>query len=226
MVVQSDSHKHVCFAKKRFAVLCRGFVVALGAIGLTACMSQINAPPSSWYAQMGALENKGDTLYICHGFGCEYRTPVTFSQQDKRRLHQILQRGSGSPEAERAALSDAVQWQERRVGPVVGSSNDIGGLDMVHSKVRGQMDCLDEATNTTSLLTYLSSQGWLKYHRVTRPASRGFFLDLKYPHASAVVVDTTTGTPWVVDSWRLSNGEPPDILPLSKWMGMTSADLE
>ncbi|WP_209009072.1 hypothetical protein [Pseudovibrio japonicus] len=189
-------------------------------------MSQINAQPSTWYAKMGAQENKGNTLYICHGFGCEYRTPVTFSEQDKRHLHQILQRGSESPEAERAAISGAVQWQERRLGPVVGSSNDIGGLDMSHSKVRGQMDCLDEATNTTSLLTYLSSQGWLKYHRVTHPASRGFFLDLKYPHASAVVVDTTTGTPWVVDSWRLSNGEPPDILPLSRWLRMTSADLE
>ncbi len=138
MVVQSDSHKHVYFAKKRFAVHCRGFVVALGAIGLSACMSQINAPPSTWYAQMGSQENKGDTLYICHGFGCEYRTAVTFSQQDKERLRTILQRGKASPEAERAAISDAVQWQERRIGPAVGSSNDIGGLDMMHSKVRGR----------------------------------------------------------------------------------------
>ncbi|WP_093188839.1 hypothetical protein [Pseudovibrio sp. Tun.PSC04-5.I4] len=174
---------------------------------------------------MGALENKVDTLYICHGFGCEYRTAVSFNAQDKRELRTLLKRGAKSPEAERKAISQAVQWQEIRVGPVVGSSDDIGGLDMGNGNVRGQMDCIDEATNTTSLLTYASAQGWLKYHRVTRPASRGYFLDGKYPHASAVVVDETTQVPWVVDSWRLSNGKAPDILHLSKWMHMTSADL-
>ncbi len=225
MVVQSDSHKHMYFSNKKFKKVSRGLVLAIAAVGLSACMSQINRPTSTWYAQMGGIENKGDTLYICHGFGCEYRTAVTFSQKDQRRLRAILKRGSRSPEAERAAISKAVQWQEKRVGPVVGSFNDIGGLDMSNGNVRGQMDCIDEATNTTSLLAYAGSQGWLKYHRVARPASRGFFFDGKYPHASAVVVDTTTDVPWVVDSWRLSNGEPPDILHMSRWLTMTSADL-
>ncbi|KZL01767.1 hypothetical protein PsAD5_00337 [Pseudovibrio sp. Ad5] len=226
MVVQSDSQKHMYFSNKKLKKISQAFVIAVGAIGLTACMSQINRKPSTWYTQMGGIENKGDTLYICHGFGCEYRTAVTFSQKDKQRLRTILKRGHRSPEAERAAISKAVQWQEKRVGPAVGSSNDIGGLDMGNGNVKGQMDCIDEATNTTSLLVYAGSQGWLKYHRAARPASRGFFLDGKYPHASAVVVDTTTEIPWVVDSWRLSNGKPPDILHITKWLTMTSADLE
>ncbi|WP_208979552.1 hypothetical protein [Pseudovibrio axinellae] len=207
-------------------VTSRALLIAIGAIGLSACMSQINLSPSSWYEQMGALENSGDTLYICHGFGCQYLSPVTFSKHDKVTLRAILLRGSDSSRAERAAISRAVQWQERRVGPIVGSSNDIGGLDMKSGNVWGQMDCIDEATNTAGLLIYASSQGWLKYHRVTRPASRGYFFDGKYPHASAVIVDTTTDIAWVVDSWRLSNGEPPDILHMSKWLKMTSSDLE
>ncbi len=226
MVVQSDSQKHMYFSNKKLKKISQVLVIGVAATGQTACMSQINKKPDTWYARMGGIENRGDTLYICHGFGCEYRTAVPFSQNDKHRLQAILKRGRLSPESERSAISRAVQWQERRVGPVVGSSNDIGGLDMGHGNVKGQMDCIDEATNTTSLLMYASSRGWLKYHRVARPASRGYFLDGKYPHVSAVVVDTTTGIAWVVDSWRLSNGKAPDILHMSRWLTMNSADLE
>ncbi len=226
MVVQSDSHKHMYFSKKKMKKLSQALLFTAAALALSGCVSQIKGSPSGWYSQMGGIENKGDTVYICHGFGCEYRKPVTFSRADQRRLKAILKRGSRSAKAERAAISKAVQWQEKRVGPVVGSSNDIGGLDMSNGNVQGQMDCIDEATNTTSLLIYAESKGWLKHHRVARPASRGYFIDGKYPHASAVIVDETTDTPWAVDSWRLSNGQPPDILRLSRWLKMTSSELE
>jgi len=226
MVVQSDSHKHMYFSKMKLKKLSQALTLIAGSLALSGCMSQINGSPSGWYTQMGAIENRGDTVYICHGFGCEYRKPVSFSKADQHQLKSILKRGRKSAEAERIAISKAVQWQEKRVGPVVGSSNDIGGLDMSNGNVQGHMDCIDEATNTTSLLVYAEAKGRLKYHRVTRPASRGYFVDGKYPHASAVIVDETTNTPWVVDSWRLSNGKPPDILHLSRWLQITSSALE
>lgn len=97
---------------------------------------------------------------------------------------------------------------------------------MSSANVRGQMDCIDEATNTTSLLAYAQSQGWLKFYRVKHPASRGFFLDGKYPHASAVIKDKITGQAYAVDSWRLANGMPPDILALERWFQITSSELE
>lgn len=117
----------------------------------------------------------------------------------------------------------AVSWAEKRVAKTVGSENDIGGLDMQNAGVRGQMDCIDEATNTTSLLLVAEARGMLKHHRVTTPVARGFFLDGRYPHATAVVVEKRSGTAFAIDSWPHPNGAPPNVLRLDNWFEQSSA---
>ena len=62
------------------------------------------------------------------------------------------------------------------------------------------MDCIDKSTNTRTLLKYLESHGLLRYHDVMMNASRGFFVDGRYPHSTAVIRDAS-GMKWVVDSW-------------------------
>ena len=81
----------------------------------------------------------------------------------------------------------------------------------------GQMDCLDETANTTSLLVELDTRGLLAHHHVARPESRGFFFDGRYPHFTAVIVEGKAGIEWAVDPWRHAPGQRPDILPLSQW---------
>jgi hypothetical protein len=81
----------------------------------------------------------------------------------------------------------------------------------------GQMDCLDETANTTSLLVELDRQGLLAYHQVARPQSRGIFFDGRYPHFTAVIAEVKSGIEWAVDPWRHAPGQKPDILPLSQW---------
>jgi hypothetical protein len=85
------------------------------------------------------------------------------------------------------------------------------------SGVPGQMDCLDETANTTSLLLVLQEQGLLTYHKVEPPESRGFFLDGRYPHFTAIIADKRTGEEWAVDPWRRAPGQIPEILPLIQW---------
>jgi hypothetical protein len=79
------------------------------------------------------------------------------------------------------------------------------------------MDCVDETTNTTSLLLVLQDQGWLAHHRVERPQSRGLFIDGRYPHVTAIIAEKRTGREWAVDPWTRAPGQRPDILPLDRW---------
>lgn len=188
-----------------------------GSLLLGACAGQSQGVATAWYDGHNGLKPRSDRIYVCHGFGCTYKTPVNFSSKDLKRLRRILAAGSKSPKAELKAISKAVQWEEKRVGPIVGSSNDIGGLDMKNAGVRGQMDCLDEATNTNSLLLIAQKHGMLKHYTVASPVARGFFLDGRYPHATAVVREKKSKKAFAIDSWRTDNGEPPIIQPLDVW---------
>ena len=197
-----------------------GIVCLLGLLGgllLSGCAGQSQGAATAWYDGHNGLQPRTDRIYICHGFGCTYKTPVDFSSKDLGRLRRILAAGAGSSKAELQAISKAVQWEEKRVGPIVGSSNDIGGLDMRNAGVRGQMDCLDEATNTNSLLLIAQKHGMLKYHTVASPVARGFFLDGRYPHATAVVKEKQSNKAFAIDSWPTDNGKPPVIQPLDVW---------
>jgi len=157
------------------------------------------------------------TVAVCHNFGCSMQTPVTFTAKDLAALRVIVVAGRGSPAAERRALGKAVQWFERRVGPVVGTSGDLGGFER-YLATPDQQDCVDESTNTTRLLKLIESRGWLTHHRVGPKAVRGFLVDGRYPHNTAVVVEKTSGVKWAIDSWMHANAEPPDIMPLAIWL--------
>ncbi|MTI45687.1 hypothetical protein E1178_18950 [Roseibium hamelinense] len=182
------------------------------------CAAQSGGSAVGWYNGHNGVAPRPDRTYVCHGFGCTYKTPVDFTRRDLNRLRAILSRGRGSPAAERRAIARAVSWQERSVAKPVGSSGDIGGLDMQNAGKRGQMDCIDEATNTTSLLLVAEKNGFLRHHAVSAPVSRGFFLDGRYPHATAAVREIKSGEVYAVDSWRRGNGSPPDIIGMHAWM--------
>jgi hypothetical protein len=79
------------------------------------------------------------------------------------------------------------------------------------------MDCIDETANTTSLLLVLQEKGLLFHHQVERPQSRGLFIDGRYPHVTAIIVEKGSGREWAVDPWTKAPGQLPDILPLIEW---------
>jgi hypothetical protein len=154
-------------------------------------------------------------INICHGYGCSFRTKLTLGATDGARFSSIMRAGSASPEAERAAISRAVQYFEQRSFQSIGV-RDKPKTDFGKSHEKGQMDCVDESTNTRALLLYLAERNLLKFHKVGRNVSRGFFIDGRYPHFTAIVVDPG-GTRWVVDSWYKPTGSAPDILPYEQW---------
>ncbi|MEQ1954467.1 hypothetical protein [Mesorhizobium sp. CN2-181] len=154
-------------------------------------------------------------LTVCHGYSCTFATRLEFGPGDLKSITSIMRGGASSAAAERNAISRAVQYYERRATAAIGIRDRAKG-EFAGARERGQMDCIDESTNTTSLLELLESRGLLLHHTVQRKVSRGFFIDRRYPHFAAVIADRT-GERWVVDSWYEPGGGAPDIMPLARW---------
>jgi hypothetical protein len=184
-------------------------------VGLSVLASNGLAAPD-WFAEHGASPPKGARVYICHGYTCRIVTPVTLTAAELDAISAPFKSELADAGAERQAISEAVQSFEEIVGKRVGTGADLPGMQFGSNRP-DQMDCIDEATNTTSLLMLLAHHGYLRHHRVLRPSGRGFFLDGRYPHATAVVAESAGGTKWAVDSWPRANAEPPLIQLLSQW---------
>jgi hypothetical protein len=189
------------------ARLCIVLVLALAADGAFAI---------NWFSRGHGRAPEGNRVNICHGYTCRIVTPVAFRADDILRIAGDLRGGMATAEAERSAVSRAVQAFEQIVGARIGTGNDLPGMQFGKG-TPDQMDCMDEATNTTSLLVFLAERGFLKHHQVEEPSSRGFFLDGRYPHATAVLSVNGSGEKWAIDSWPRANGEPPVIQPLPVW---------
>jgi hypothetical protein len=185
-------------------------------VAALAAFVAIGAPAAAdWYGARGVPPPAGSRLYVCHGYGCRIVTRVTLSAAEIGLIAAPLKRAQNA-EAERTALARAVQSFEEIIGARVGTGGDLPRTQIGDAE-SDQMDCIDEATNTTSLLKLLEAQGALKHHGVAKPAARGFFLDGRYPHATAVVAEAGGGK-WAIDSWPRGNGEPPVVQPLAEWL--------
>lgn len=170
-------------------------------------------PMLTIFASDGALAS--ERMTICHGYSCYYQTRLDLSGQDIARLATIMRAGTASASAERRAISRAVQFFERRSTDLLEVRDRPKG-ELGHGRELGQMDCVDESTNTTRLLRFMAQRGMFRHHTVARRVSRGYFLDNRFPHFTAVIVDDG-GEKWAVDSWYEPGGGAPDIMPLERW---------
>ena len=173
---------------------------------------------ASFFLLAGGTSSEAAVIRYCHGYGCTIQTPLRFSAADIGKLKSILAAGRKDAKAERAAIAKAVVWYERKAGREAGTSGDLAKAAFGSLGRPGQLDCVDEATNTTSLLELLVAEGLLKYHTVGRTKGRGYLFDGRYPHNTATVTDKTTGIRWAIDSWPRANAEPPDVMPLDQWL--------
>jgi hypothetical protein len=135
-----------------------------------------------------------------------YRTQVALSPADWQKLAGIMEAGRRSAQAERAAVADAVAWLQRRVAPATGTAKAVARAGPSLSGDRSQFDCIDASRNTTTTLLVLDQLRLLRHHAVYPPEARGFFLDGRWPHATAVLHERRSGQEWAVDSWTRNNG--------------------
>lgn len=175
-------------------------MVALGGLGAAA------ADPS---------RAAGDSLDICFQNGCAATAVVTLDDAILAELGGIFAGADDGPR-ERAAIARGIAALERYVGRRTGTDRDLGGT-IAGAFRRGQMDCIDESTNTTRYLRLFAGRGWLRRHEVATPATRLPIPLGWWPHTTAVIRERATATSFAVDSWFEANGRPPHIVELGVW---------
>ena len=152
---------------------------------------------------------------ICYGNTCRFVASVGLGQAEWGRIRELFDTAAATPAEEREQARAAVAMLEKITGDRIGTAADRGenfnGLGLP-----GQMDCVDESTNTTVYLTMLQVDHLLKWHTVETRTSRGLGT-LQAPHFTAVIRDQSDNMRYAVDSWFLDNGRPPFIVPLSVW---------
>ncbi len=195
--------------------------LCLSGLALAACTFEREGPPEEHFGEFNAEPPRGNVVTVCHAYGCKMQTPVLFGPQQIKEIADLMKKTKRADTAfeERRAMAYAIGWMERYVGDKIGTSADRPGMDYNGSGDPTQMDCVDEATNTTSYLLILQRNGLLKYHTVGRPFSRGNILlgVSNWPHWTAVLYEKSNNQKWAVDSWIYENGENPAVIEAEKW---------
>lgn len=152
---------------------------------------------------------------MCHGHGCKTVEQLSLSETQWQQIARNFQPAAQSAADERIQIAAAIAQFEQIIGVKTNTSEDKAGLFAAMGSA-GQLDCIDESTNTTTYLLILETQSLLKWHETLDHVTRGFFI-FGWPHSSAAIREKPSGTEYAVDSWFEDNGKRPHIIPLSQW---------
>ena len=201
-----------------------GIAAAIGILltvllgGPSAEAVEMSSEVAALYSTVSIYPPSTKSMTVCYGFVCRRREILDFTSADRSALTQIMTAGKASAAAERAAVQKTVVWFDRRMGPIIGTDKRVAKADFRYFDDKHNYDCWDTTRNTTSLLLVLQEWGLLKYHVVGDPRYRGNTLVLQTPHNTAVLVDRVTKVGWVVDLWPRGYLQPPDVMPVAKWV--------
>ena len=152
---------------------------------------------------------------VCFDHSCRTVVTRSFSTREWRWITAPLQQPAPSAAAERVAIADTIARMEQLVGEKTGTAGDRGG-NLSGFGRQGQMDCIDESSNTTTYLKMLQQDGLLRHHVVGNRVTR-FGLFAGMPHTTAVIEDIAASQRYAVDSWFFDNGDSPVIMLLEDW---------
>ena len=173
------------------------------------------------YSMYGARLPEKNRIFVCSAYTCHTQTAFKFTPEDVANLRSLMaesKRGD-SPADERVRIARTLAWMERRVGDVVGTSADRPGDDFEGAGDPTQMDCVDVATNLTSYLRVLETNGLIKYHAigsvyVKEDIRKGFS---GWTHYAPTIVERETKQKYAVDGWLLPSGQEPEIVEVERW---------
>jgi len=152
--------------------------------------------------------------FVCSGYGCQFLNKFEFPDLLIDQLKSLFADVSDS-EQERKKIAKAIGMIERAAGPATGTVRDRPSIDFGGSGDPSQLDCVDEAINSTSYMIILHNMGLIKYHSIERPDWKGGIF--RWTHFAAILVDETTEMKWAVDAGIGRNGAEPLIVEFANW---------
>ena len=152
---------------------------------------------------------------VCHSGGCAESNQLSIDDAEWRAVVQIFSAKATNAADERIQISKAIGEVERIVGAKNGTSTDLAGT-FDSGNTPGQLDCNDEAINTTTYMRLLKANGLVQLHEIEDTRTRNFFFT-GWPHSTAVIRDIKTGERYAVDSWFYDNGHAATIVPFATW---------
>jgi hypothetical protein len=152
---------------------------------------------------------------VCQGGGCAQINQISINLAEWNSIAKVLKPKASNADEERMRLSQAIGQFEQVVGQKNGTSTDRAGT-FDNSAFKGQLDCNDEAINTTTYMRLLKQAGLLVFHDIEDIRTRNFFFT-GWPHTTAVIHDIKTGERYAVDSWFYDNGHAATVVPFAQW---------
>ncbi len=198
--------------KTHLRLLCRGFLLVFSLVfsvlGWAGKEQGIIAPQHV----------TRDAIAVCYDFGCKQRAVVNLSVAEWLEVAGWFKPTAETAAQERDQIKQAIGWMEVLIGRHTPTHRDLAfdlpaGQD-VADLFPGQQDCIDEAVNTTTYLRLLESEGLLKYHSVIEQAYRRAIFD---QHWAGQIIEKSSDTRFVVDSWFQPNGYLPIIQASEDW---------
>mgnify|MGYP001814693017 FL=1 len=158
------------------------------------------------------------TLRICYNWSCARRETMTFTPDDMDLLRSRMALCPGTSLEDRLQRVRIGIWQmeslAQKYQPVLANDHAINKYE---SELIGRMDCVDNASNTTTYLQILRDIGELAGWTVSTPEVRDRF-NLRGVHWTAVITDKESELQWSVDSWFRPNSHLPLVMPLQSWI--------
>jgi len=154
-------------------------------------------------------------ITICYNYSCKRTALVRPAADEWQLVIDQFRPAAHSATAEREMIRHAIAMLESIAGKQTPTFRDRGRNPIVDDWP-GQMDCIDESTNTKHYLDLLQDRGLLHWHRVAERAYRApYILD---QHWAGQITELATLDNYVIDSWHLDNGYPPYVQTLRDWL--------
>jgi hypothetical protein len=156
-----------------------------------------------------------DAYSICFHNTCKDIANLSLSDEQWQQITSVFSPAAISPEQERTQIKLAIALFEQFSGQQSPSYLDRAKNDL-SGGAHGQLDCIDEATNTSVYLRIIDQANLLQFHQQASRITRGIFSG-NPPHTTATIIDRQSGERFAVDAWFEANGQPPHIVSLEQW---------
>ena len=152
---------------------------------------------------------------VCQGGGCFQHDTLAIQPAEWQKVRDLFQPAPVNAAQERAQIALAIGEIEKIIGAKNGTGTDLAGT-FDNSETPGQMDCNDEAINSTTYMRLLKNNGLLQLHEIEDMRTRNFFFT-GWPHTTAVIHEKATGERYAIDSWFYDNGHAATVVPFAQW---------